>query len=190
MKSRVPLLIAGCAALLLPGCAPGPAASRSAAIPDGPLTASRPLSSLQSGAMTAGPLKGEVFSATDVQLTRHRRCRAPIPTNVTFTASGSATGPYPGTFTMMGQWYSLVDDDFLLFGLSETFTITAGRQTVNGTVAYEGQGSGGPTQLPWIRCHRFGPAGRKFQMQYSVSSNSGIMGTRAIEDGQLHQTFF
>ena len=54
-----------------------------------------------------------------------RACLSP-----TFSVSGTATGPYAGSFTESGTW------DPLSFTFSATFTITAGTTTITGTKTF------------------------------------------------------
>jgi hypothetical protein len=183
MNPRVLLYVIGCAALALPGCS-SQANLSSLPVRDGAGLASagragdlRPAS--------GGPLDGEVLHATNTQVTRVRPCRAPIPVNAKFTASGTATGPYPGTFAVTGTWSDFIDDLFI-WNINESFTITSGRHKISGTAFVQGS-SGEPS--PWIRCRRFGPAGTRFGITYSVKSGSGRIATREIVDGAFHQTF-
>jgi hypothetical protein len=114
-----------------------------------------------------------------------RPCRAPIPVNAKFAASGTATGPYPGTFVVSGTWDDFIDDLFI-WDFNESFTITSGGHKISGTAFV--QGSSGES-VPWIRCRRFGPAGTRFGITYSVNSGSGRIATREIVNGAFHQTF-
>jgi hypothetical protein len=180
------LYLIGCAALALSGCS---SESNLSSLPvhnggAGSATAER---AGEISPASSGPLNGETFSSTNAQVTKVRPCRAPIPVNVKFTASGTAAGRYPGTFTVTGTWNAFFDD-FYVWRFNESFTITSGRHKISGTASTQGSGSG--SQVPWVRCHRFGPAGTRFGITYSVPSGSGRISTRAIEENAFHQTFF
>ena len=75
---------------------------------------------------------GESLNATSYSYqcegTKH-----PLLLKVTFTASGEATGPFPGTFTASGVY----DWDDSVSGLGkfrEGFTITSGKRTLTGRI--------------------------------------------------------
>lgn len=73
-------------------------------------------------------LAGESLAGTDV-LTG--ACPPPGDAgNVPYTATGAATGPYPGTFTESGYW----ELDLLVLSIyHSTFTITSGSTTITGS---------------------------------------------------------
>jgi hypothetical protein len=53
-----------------------------------------------------------------------------------FTAHGNSTGPYPGTFTVSGNWssfYALRSFTLGYWLFSETFAINSGSSTISGT---------------------------------------------------------
>jgi hypothetical protein len=186
MNPRALLYLIGCAALALPGCSSQANLSSLPARGGGAAPASAERAG-ETWPASSGPLHGETFSSTNAQVTRVRPCRAPVPVNVTFTASGTAAGPYPGTFTVKGAWTAFIDDLYI-WRFNESFTITSGRHKISGTAATQGSGSG--SQLPWVRCHRFGPAGTRFGITYGVPSGSGDVSMRAIKEGAFNQTLF
>jgi hypothetical protein len=122
----------------------------------------------------------EVLTATNVVVTGASGCRTPYHVNATFTASGTATGRYPGTFSASGSWYRYFDD-FVAWGFQESFTITSGKNTIQGTAST--RGSFGPPTPP-LRCFRFGPAGQNVHLTFSDSIGSGPMSTSRIQDNQ------
>ncbi len=79
------------------------------------------------------------------------KCRyeSDIPTT-SFRASGTATGPYPGTFTAKGGWWFYNSLQGLIWAFHESFTIRSRTSTVSGTF-FPGTEGGGRT--PW--CRRF-----------------------------------
>jgi hypothetical protein len=173
------MLISACAASVQVATVPGIGASSQPQSARG----ARPVTFLRTA---AGPT-GETFSATNVVVTRGRHCAAPLRVNASFTASGTAAGPYPGTFTASGTWYITFDDDFVLWGFNESFTITSGGKTIPGTAGGYGSTSGSGGRIPFMHCFRFGPAGRKYGFNYMLGSQVGAMTTSRIQDGQPFQ---
>ena len=72
-------------------------------------------------ATTVSSLTGETLSGSSSQ-GNDRACTTP-----TFSVSGTAMGPYPGTFTETGTWAPLSTT------ASTTFTITSGTTTITGS---------------------------------------------------------
>lgn len=179
--TRISAPFAVFAVLALVGCAGGTQLAP-ASIPNSPLgrSADRAASSTPFAKALPASLSGEVLTATNVEVTPARRCHTPYRINATFAASGTATGPYPGTFPASGTWYRIFDD-YTMWGFQESFTITSGSTNIQGT-ASTGGSFGPPT--PVIRCFRFGPAGQKVHLIYSSPSGSGAMSTSRIQDNQ------
>lgn len=76
-------------------------------------------------------LAGESFAGTDV-LTG--QCPPPGDAgSLPFTASGTASGPYPGTFTETGYWELDLE---VLSAFHSSFTITSGATTVTGSTDF------------------------------------------------------
>jgi hypothetical protein len=83
-----------------------------------------------SATTTLAPLSGELLTGTDVAGT----CPPPGDAGtVAFTATGTATGPYPGTFTETGYWELDLE---ILSAFHASFTIVSGSTTVTGTADY------------------------------------------------------
>jgi hypothetical protein len=82
-------------------------------------------------ASAAAPsLSGEVLTGTDIAGT----CPPPGDAgSVPYTASGTATGPYPGTFTETGYWELDLE---VLSAFHASYTITSGSTTISGTADY------------------------------------------------------
>jgi hypothetical protein len=65
-----------------------------------------------------------------------------VPPNVpaVFKLTGSASGPYNGTLTGSGSYQTTyMRRPTSLTSFEETFTITSGRRTINGTLIWNGQ---------------------------------------------------
>lgn len=179
--TRINAPFAAFAVLALAGCAGGTQLAP-ASIPNSPLgrSADRAASGTPFARALPASLSGEVLTATNVEVTPARRCRTPYRINATFTASGTATGPYPGTFSASGSWYRFFDD-YTTWGFQESFTIASGSTNIEGTASTSGSFS---SPAPVIRCFRFGPAGQKVHVTYSSPFGSGEMSTRRIQDNQ------
>jgi hypothetical protein len=82
-------------------------------------------------------LSGEVLSGTNVRLRYpYNQCPFFGIAVVDFIASGTATGPYPGTFRAKGQWSSENQYRNTHTGFDEHFTITSGSASYSGGVHY------------------------------------------------------
>ncbi len=79
------------------------------------------------------PLSGEVFTGSSIHLTCHKGGGSPDQVRVKFSVSGTASGPYPGTFTAHGRW-GVSGGYFEGFGLRESFTISSGKYTFSGRI--------------------------------------------------------
>jgi hypothetical protein len=80
-----------------------------------------------------------------------------------FTASGSASGPWSGTFTATGKWHVRSHN----WAFSEAFTITSGSERIAGTV----NGAGTQSSSEGISCDAFND-----YLQYEIGSLKGIAG--------------
>lgn len=128
------------------------------------------------------PLRGEVFTASDVTV-ENNRCRFGVSTR--FRAKGTTGGPYLGTFVASGKWRDVFAPPSPLRWLfSESFTITSGKHTISGTVV--GGGSGFPS---FITCTAFGPAtkgaGLKYDAMIGKTIYSGPITVKDIATGSL-----
>ena len=147
--------------------------------------------SARTAASVPGPLNGETFTGT-VTVQRGPSCHYEANADAFFTASGTATGPYPGTFTASGHWWSVNDSgSFFIWAFEESFTIASLGGSIGGFVNVGAQYSGGPgPRIPLLRCTIFGPAGRKSDMTYSTvppalsSSASGALRVDRIRNGR------
>lgn len=78
------------------------------------------------------PMSGEVLTGSSVHLTCHKGDgKTNLIARGKFTASGTASGPYPGTFTARGRW-AVTGGYFEGFGLRESFTVSSGASTFSG----------------------------------------------------------
>lgn len=85
----------------------------------------------QSASAASPSLAGESFAGTDIVTSS---CPPPGDAgSLPFTASGTASGPYPGTFTETGYWELDLE---VLSAFHSTFTITSGATTVTGTTDF------------------------------------------------------
>lgn len=78
------------------------------------------------------PLSGEVLTATKYELAVVS-CRL-HGGKTTFTASGTATGPFPGTFTATGTWHHHGTPYKISLHFRESFTIKSGMREISGHI--------------------------------------------------------
>jgi hypothetical protein len=168
-----------CAATaILAGCS----SEGSPAAPAGPMQRISIRSDMTSRAISAKPftslLSGEVLDGNQVHVVQVSCHRSRART--TFTASGSTTGSYPGTFTATGKWRFGVDQfgrNFWAF--HQSFTITSGKSNIPGTIA--GYGGG----LFAHSCARFDLS----PLTYNAGEWwSGTATTTGISEGVLGET--
>lgn len=141
MKSRTclshatPTLPVACAILVLAGCSNAaqvaPATYPTAGGVSPVARTSETRVDASSLLRVRSPISGEALSGSIIQGSCHH-----IPYNVKskFRATGTASGPYPGTFTANGGW--LYDDyDSVVYNFHEQFTITSGRHILRGEMS-------------------------------------------------------
>jgi hypothetical protein len=91
-------------------------------------------SPVQAAAVTPPSLDGEVFQSTAFSVNQGTGCGLQQLGSPRFTASGTASGPLPGTFTESGGW----DFDLMQIQTIDTqFTIHSGGKTYTGVVLYD-----------------------------------------------------
>jgi hypothetical protein len=104
----------------------------------------------------------------------------------TFTARGTATGSYPGTFTASGSWESGESNGghaqwiccpWWIF--SEAFTITSGSSSISGRITGMGMDDG-----------LLGNVVSNLELPYSTSIGNGNAYIKRIKQGRFHQTLF
>lgn len=89
-------------------------------------------------------LDGETFSSSSAELVAHPTggepyCGATQQGSVTFSTSGTAAGPHPGTFTETGQWdFDLITEQTF----NASFTITSAGKTIQGVILYDNSATG------------------------------------------------
>lgn len=153
-----------------------------------PLYLSRAVSE-RLAAPQVGPLNGETLTGT-VTVRAGSYCHNEHDADGFFTASGTATGPYPGTFTASGHFWDVNDSgSFFIWGFEENFFITTSSGSIGGFVNVSAQYSGGPgPRIPLMRCLLFGPAGPRSDMRYSTVSvarfSSGSLRVDRIRNGR------
>jgi hypothetical protein len=131
-------------------------------------------------ALAAGVnLAGEEFTAASAALTPHATggdpyCGATQQGSVDYSVSGSASGPYPGTFSETGQWdFDLITEQTF----HAQFTIVSGASTIRGHIAYD-QTATGPEGRTLIA--NYGSCtGSQSGGAYSVCANEAFAGSCA-----------
>ena len=120
------------------------------------------------------PLSGEVLTATNVEVVEVK-CQEQ-GAHSTFSASGTATGPFPGSFTAKGGWRtrSLYSQEWIFH---ESFTIMSGTSEIHGHVAQ----LGGPG---WC-----GEYGSTRTLKYTAGHWAGSASTTGISEGVFSETF-
>ncbi len=79
-------------------------------------------------------LDGERLTAGSTTITPGAGCGQTQAGSPTFSVSGTATGPYPGTFTETGSWsFDLITEQTF----ETSFTITSGTRVISGIVLYD-----------------------------------------------------
>jgi hypothetical protein len=124
-------------------------------------------------------VQGESFKAYKVQVV-HVFCAGINDAYAKFTATGRATGPFPGKFTANGVWQRSTLFRHNGWSLNESFTITSGVNTVVGSIT----GSGG-TPPNRITCRQFGATS---VLQYTSNDGSGAASTTGIAQGVLGES--
>lgn len=130
----------------------------------------------------SGPLHGEVFRTQTVAV----KTTCPASLGAMFQASGNATGPYPGKFTESGTWGWFKQGIYLIWHFKATFDVSSGKSAISGTIKSSGLGG-------FARCHSFlqlwGHALEHLKYR-TKHGGQGVVWTREIRKGTLHQTFF
>ena len=84
-------------------------------------------------------LDGEQFTAAATTITPGAGCGLQQAGSPTFSVSGTASGPYPGTFTETGSWsFDLISEQTF----ETTYTITSGSKVIQGILLYDVSSSG------------------------------------------------
>ena len=82
---------------------------------------------------------GETLTATTAILTPSAGCGLQQAGSVNFSTSGTATGPYPGTFTETGnRSFDLITEQTF----ETSFTITSGTRVLSGILLYDQMSTG------------------------------------------------
>jgi hypothetical protein len=151
------------AALAFGGCSGGmpvaPGAFSSVARPENPLRAAS---------------FGEVLKSSKV-VVKKGSCIQGQSGNASFSANGTASGPYKGTFTVGGQWSFFKSSGQTHWTFAESFKIK-GAHPIVGTVT--GNGTGNPSA-----CKTFGPVSGLKELQYHLGTAKGAATTNLIMNG-------
>jgi hypothetical protein len=121
------------------------------------------------------PLRGEVFSASDVRIVVVS-CGSAHYQKTRFTASGITTGPYPGTFRAAGHW-TVNAPKLSVWRFGESFTIKSGTSTISGSINH------GPPTIGGLSCQAF----NRNDLRYKAGGGSGPA-TANIYEGYLSET--
>jgi hypothetical protein len=135
-------------------------------------------------APSGSPLLGEGLTGNKVRVAEH--CYPRAGGQDTFTASGTVSGPYPGTFSANGSWI-WGPPHIPTWGFGESFTISSGKYTVTGAI--NGRGAGPPVPAG---CYGFGPASMPYTATVTahgkvVKKLSGIATVFGIHNGYLSE---
>lgn len=76
-------------------------------------------------------ISGEVLSGSSLQISCQDKKGETV--QATFTVSGTASGPYPGTFAASGEW-SINAYAEILRNLRESFSVESGGRTLTGRI--------------------------------------------------------
>lgn len=103
----------------------------------------------------------------------------------TFTAHGTATGSYPGTFTASGSWDSGESNGghgqwicCPWWSFSESFTITSGSSSISGTITGFGIDSGAPFSYDVVS---------NLSLPYRTSIGNGNANIETIQKGDFSE---
>jgi hypothetical protein len=123
---------------------------------------------------------GEVLSAHKVSVKTQLCLEKGTSVVTTFKASGTAKGPYAGTFTSKGTWNitKLPGNDIWTF--AETFVIKTSGGEVDGKITGNGQ-------KIKATCKTFGPATAKADLTFNLEQNAGGATTTVIRNGALEE---
>jgi hypothetical protein len=126
--------------------------------------------------------ESEALTTTDVAVTPS----CPSSPGASFNASGTATGPYPGTFTASGLWR---DDQELgphhwLWVFRESIKIVSNTLTIHVHIKHK-RGSRGPSRF--INCDSFGGLKDPIVMKYK-GTYSGTAEVEIVQQGDLSET--
>jgi pectate lyase len=129
----------------------------------------------------ATSLAGERLRATNVRLRNYSGSCDKSAIWITFTASGTATGPYSGTFTAHGSWFYVPGWVSGYPAFSEKFKITS-EQTISGTASMNG--------LVGLRisCRDFRSVHLK-NITWFTKSSKGALLVQMIKKGSLEESF-
>ena len=166
MKTQLWLPLCACSILAITACSGGAQVSPAA-----------PADALGAARILAPNAFGEVLSAHKVTVKKQLCIKG--STVVTFSANGTAKGPYPGTFKSTGTWNYTKIPGNNIWTFSQKYVITSGSGSeVDGTIT----GNGSKIKAT---CKEFGPATGSAKMRFTLLQNTGSATTSAIHNGSL-----
>jgi hypothetical protein len=134
-----------------------------------------------------GLLDGEALTGNDVHVVPANGCKQEN-VHVTFTASGDATGSYPGTFTATGGWSAVLYPSFgyWIAGIGEAFTIKSGSTRIKGKIK---QSYFRLKQIPMMTCASLPAIGARYTLNAHPRKDYGNVSISGISEGVLGETF-
>ncbi len=173
--SRVPYALSVCiAAAMLAGCG----GSTQPSFPNG---MEQNATRVALNSVTLPSSASEVLTATDVTVSSY----CPTTEGASFSASGTATGPYPGTFTASGYWNSGEGLHHFFWDFRESIKIVSNTLAIHVHI-HRVRGSGRPARF--ISCDIFGGIGHPIAMKYKSKYATGIAEIEIIQQGDLNET--
>jgi hypothetical protein len=137
---------------------------------------------LEGSAMLSRSSSTEVLTGTAKLVYKCRKMRGMhgkhLGWSTGFSAHGTATGPYPGTFTANGSWAFYFGRFHGSGDLVESFSITSGSSTISGSVKYVDFYS------PPFTCAQV----QNLTVPYTIGSQYGSALIDVIEKGDFSET--
>lgn len=137
---------------------------------------------------TRGFMSGEVFSAYNIVIKTSCKLRPSEHTSATFRAKGSATGPYPGSFIVNGDWgerhHGHHHYHYAYWVISGSFTISSKHHLIKGNMHFTKD-----EPFAHMTCKRFGPFNGIQYYRITNKHRVGIASTTGISLNGFSETF-